>query len=488
MGIKLENYVVRNINKYPACGFNGRAKIFTDVKTVTVDNAVDVLSNALAIHAKNAAQIDYLWRYYRGEQDIQFKKKYTREKINEKVCVNRAYQIVTFHSSFFLSEPIQYISHGGDSDGLFEEVNQLNEYMRLAGKEGHDKELVDWMHICGLGERLILRPEPGDDAPFSIFTADPRKAFAIYYSGIGEEQVAGVTLGKDEKGNMQADIYTKTEHIVVVGDTATVVSSHQYDGIPLIEYELNTARMGVFEAALSILNSINTMESNAADSIVDYVNGFDVFQNCDIEDGAYSELASGGQAVKVKTSSPGMEAKVYRIASELNQQGVQTRINDLTDAYIEICGMPNRNGGSSTSDTGSAVLLRDGWSDAMSRASDTEKMFRKSEWIFDKVALNICRIQGIEVPDISKFEPKFSRNNLANLQSKVQALCEMLNNPKVHPKYAFQLSGLFDDAEKAYTVSDEYYRNIIAEREAELDRSLEATRQAVRSYESSETV
>ena len=199
-------------------------------------------------------------------------------------------------------------------------------------------------------------------------------------------------------------------------------------------------------------------------------------------------MASGGQAVKVKTSSPGMEAKVYRIASELNQQGVQTRINDLTDAYIEICGMPNRNGGSSTSDTGSAVLLRDGWSDAMSRASDTEKMFRKSEWIFDKVALNICRIQGIEVPDISKFEPKFSRNNLANLQSKVQALCEMLNNPKVHPKYAFQLSGLFDDAEKAYTVSDEYYRNIIAEREAELDRSLEATRQAVRSYESSETV
>ena len=41
-----------------------------------------------------------------------------------------------------------------------------------------------------------------------------------------------------------------------------------------------------------------------------------------------------------------MEAKVYRIASELNQTNTQTIVDDLQDAYLTICGMPNRNGGS----------------------------------------------------------------------------------------------------------------------------------------------
>lgn len=34
--------------------------------------------------------------------------------------------------------------------------------------------------------------------------------------------------------------------------------------------------------------------------------------------------------------------------------------------------MPNRNGNASTSDTGSAVIMRDGWSDAEARAKDSE--------------------------------------------------------------------------------------------------------------------
>lgn len=484
--MKLENYKVRNIKRFPPEGFTGRQKIYTDIKNVTIDNVVDVLENTLAIHARNAAQIDYLWRVYRGEQDIRHKEKYTRDSINEKVCVNRAYQIVTFMSAFFLAEPIQYISHGTNSETLFELVNTLNEYMRMAGKEGHDKELVDWMHICGVGTRMALRPEPGDDAPFSLFTPDPRRAYVVYYSGIGEPPVAGVFLGADEKGKAQADVYTATEHFLIVGDKATRVSSPQYDGIPLVEYTLNKARLGAFEVVLPILNGINKLESSGIDAIEDFVNGFDVFQNCEIEDGKYAELALGGQAVMVKTTTPGMEAKVYRIASELNQSGLQSRIDDLTDAYIEICGLPNRNGGSSTSDTGAAVMLRDGWSEATSRAGDTETQYRKSEREFDKVVLRICQNQGIEVPNINEFEPEFPRNNLANLQSKVQALCEMLNNPKIHPKYAFSLSGLFDDAEKAYTVSEEYYRQHLTEQENELAQSLEQTRRMVKGEEDSE--
>lgn len=75
------------------------------------------------------------------------------------------------------------------------------------------------------------------------------------------------------------------------------------------------------------------------------------------------------------------------VVKELNQVQTQTLKDDLYNAVLTICGMPNRNGGTSTSDTGAAVLLRDGWSLAEARAKDSEHMFKRqrrkcSSWFF----------------------------------------------------------------------------------------------------------
>lgn len=469
--------VVKALNTLPAGGLNGRRKIKTSVKRVTADNLLVVLGKALAIHRKNAAEIKYLWNYYRGMQDIRFKQKYVRENINNIVTVNRANEIVTFKTAFLLEEPVQYISHGGD-DEVSKLVNTFNEYMRAADKESADKDIVDWMHICGVGERLVRRGEHPEESPFDIYTLDPTQAFVIYSTGIGEEPMAGVIIGQDEDEVTTYDVYTVDRHYFVKNDTVSDLGNPQYGAIPLVEYANNKARMGAFESVISILNNINRLESDAVDSIQDFVNGFDVFQNCDIEDGVYSQLSLGGKAIKIKTSVQGMDAKVYRVASEINQNGVQSRIDDLTDAYLEICGMPNRNGGSSTSDTGMAVLFRDGWSEAASRARDTEIMFRKSEKQFDRVVINICKVQRVEVPELYQFDPEFPRAKLSNLQSKTQVLCELLNQPYVHPKYAYIAADLFDDREEALRAGLEWHDELERKQEEALDNIVANEREA----------
>ena len=317
----LENYIVRDLGVFPAGGMTGRRKIKTTAKEVTASNVVEILRESLSAHAENAAEISYLYDVYRGKQDVLQKTKVVRENINNKITVNRANEIVTFKTAYLLNEPIQYISNGGE-ESVSKNVNRLNEYMRSEDKESKDKEIVDWMHICGVGVRLVLDDKEmnvEDGAPFCIYTLDPREAYVIYRDGIGETPMAGVILQRDEDQETYADVYTKTEHFVIKGDTISEHYKSQYGGIPLIEYVNNDARLGAFEIVLPILNGINTLESNAIDSVEDFVNGFDVFQNCDIEDGTYSQLALGGKAVKIKTTTQGMEAKVYRIASELNQ-------------------------------------------------------------------------------------------------------------------------------------------------------------------------
>ncbi len=54
------------------------------------------------------------------------------------------------------------------------------------------------------------------------------------------------------------------------------------------------------------------------------------------------------------------------------------------------------------------------------------------------------------------------------MQSKVQVLCEMLNNSKIHPKLAFQTCGVFGDAEEAYRISAQYSE----EQQKKMERSL----------------
>ena len=153
--------------------------------------------------------------------------------------------------------------------------------------------------------------------------------------------------------------------------------------------------------------------------------------------------------------------------------------DDLYQKVLTICGMPNRNGGSSTSDTGTAVIYRDGFAEAESRAKNTEKSWLRSETAFLKLVLHICsNTQGAEIElDIHNVRPEFTRKNFSNIQSKAQVLAELLNNSKVHPKYAYIISGLFPDAEEAYRAGMEWNNTQQAEMEKTIEEAMKRERE-----------
>lgn len=480
----LENYIVRAIDMFPDECLTGRRKIRTCVSQITEENVREVLNAALPKQMVNAGEISYLWDYYRGKQDIRQKEKFYRKNINNKITVNRASEIVTFKTAFLLNGQIQYISQG---KGKSTKIAKLNEFMRAEDKESHDKEIVDWMHICGVAERLILTDKMAGEengAPFYLYTLDPREAFVIYSAGVGEKPMAGVVIRYDDNGIMFAEVWTENRKFTVTKDSV-VSESHSLGGIPLIEYENNMARMGAFETVITVLNGINQLESDAVDSVQDFVNGFDVFKNCKIEEGDYQELSLGGKAIQIRTITQGMEADVYRVTSELNQAGVQQRIDNMTEEYLTICGMPNRNGGSSTSDTGQAVIFRDGWSEAESRAQDSEKFFVRSERRFLRIVLNICKAQTDSEMSLGNLELKdigvnFTRKSLNNLQSRFQCFMEGLNSGKIHPELLFNAFGdVFGDKAKAYQMSVQYQEEQERKQREEMQEELDNERERI---------
>lgn len=442
----------------------GRRVIKTDETEVTVDNVISILDKALPYHEKNRQEIVYLWNYYKGLQPVLDRKKEVRPEICNKIVENRANEIVSFKTGYLMGEPLQYVSRGeGD---IAEAINLLNEYVFAEEKPTKDKELADWFHICGTSFRMVLPDEEvgeEDDSPFEIYTLDPRNTFVVYHNGLGNKPVLGVKYVIDDQAIVHYSCYSKFEYFEIVEGKVVKHEPHILGDIPIVEYPLNLARIGAFEIVLPLLDAINVTDSNRVDGVEQFIQALMVFYNIDISSEKYKELREEG-AIKVQDIDPNMKAKVEYLVNNMNQGETQTLKEDMYQTVLTICGMPNRNGGSSTSDTGSAVIMRDGWSAAEARAKDAELMFKKSERIFLRLVLNICKtLKGMDLR-VSNVEIRFTRRNYENILQKAQVLDLMLKNSKIHPRLAFEHCGLFVDSDLAYTLSEEYAK----EQEAKL--------------------
>jgi len=428
----------------------GRRQVYTDVETITAENVVEVLRQALSDHMVNQGEIQYLWDYYRGKTPILGKKKEVRESINHKVNVNRANEIVTFKRGYGFGEPIQYISRGTEDD-ISDEIAELNEQMFLAGKQAEDSALAEWLYVCGLGIRMAL-PGKTADEPIHVYTLDPRNSFVVRYNGLGEPVVMGVkTIIRRDGHTRVHSVYTRDMYFEIENEAIIKAEPHVLGMVPIFEYPANRARLGAFEIALPLLDAISEVESNRLDDVEQFVNSFLALLGGTIDE----ETAKKLDEHKMLCLPEGVDAKY--LSAALQQNDIQVLSDNLYSAVLTICGIPNRNGGSSTSDTGQAVYLRDGYGAAETHMQSVELEFKRSEKDFLRLVLRILRdMTGLKL-DLKNVEIKFSRRNYDNIQTKSQVLTTLLNSPKVHPQLAFAHSGLFLDPESAYLQSKEWW-------------------------------
>ena len=412
----------------------GRKIIYTDEPMITRDNLIDVLSKAANVHENNREDIKYLYDYYKGKTPILQKAKEIRSSINHKIWVNRAFEIVGFNLGYCFGEPIQYIRRG-DEESLTEDIARLNDFMYLADKSTADKELAEWMYIAGVGYRMVLSDKQDG---LRIYTLDPRNTFVIRYSGLGNPVVGAVTFVDTEDKGRIFSVYTNDKYFET--DLMAVIKEegHILGGNPIIEYRANNAMLGAFEPVLPLLDAINEIESNRLDDIVQFVNSFLAIMGAELDEDTVNKINEW----KMMSLPQGADAKYLSVA--MQQSDIQTLVDDLYQTILTICGIPNRNGGSSTSDTGAAVQLRDGWQTTEANAKSIELMFKKSEKQFLRVALNILNVQKGLVLALEHIDPKFARRYTDNILTKVQALTQLLD-AGIAPEIAVATVGIWND-------------------------------------------
>lgn len=446
----------------------GRKVIYTDADKVDESNVLEVLATSLATFRFNARQTQLLWDYYRGKHHVYERIKDIRPEVCNRIVENRANEIVSFKTGYLMGEPVQYVPHG--KEDVSDDLSKLNDYIFSEDKATKDKDLADWFHISGTSYRMVYPDKEAeeDEAPFEIYTLDPRETFVVYNSKIGERPVMGVKVVRKRKVEDIYCCWTDREYFEIVNGKITKHETHFLGDVPIIEYPANQARLGAFEIVIDLIDALNDLASDRTDGVDQFIQSLMLFKGVDITSDDFAELRRQG-ALKVPA-----DGDVKFLIQELNQSQTQTLVDYTYQTMLDICGMPNRNGGSSTSDTGAAVILRDGWSAAETRAKTTEMMFKMSEKRFLKIVLRICNFKRKMNLKLSNIEIHFTRRNYENIQDKAQVLTMMLANGNIHPELAFQHCGMFVDPEAAYLMSQRY----IEEREASEMKALEEARAA----------
>lgn len=446
----------------------GRKVIYTDVDEITGDNVVEVLRKAMLTHAKNQREIQYLYDYYKGKHPVLTRVKEVRPEIQNNVVENRAFEIISFKVGYLMGEPVQYVSQSAETDNA-DEITTLNAYMTSENKASKDKELADWFHICGTSYRMVL-PDSAvgedDEAPFELYTLDPRYAFVVYQNALGEPPVMAVKFIKRQDDTVIYSCYTKDHYWEIIGDSPLLPdkmwinfgkSRKQYFGIPIVEYPANSARLGAFEPVLGLLDALDVTLSNRVDGVEQFIQALMLFHNVDITDEDFQKLREQG-ALKYNDLDSSTQAEIKYLTAELNQTQTQTLVDHMYNAILTICGMPNRNNGSDGGSTGVAVVYRDGWSAAETRAKDSELVFKRSEREMLKKVLRICRdTTGLNLK-ISDIKIQFTRRNYENIQERVNILVSMLDNENIAPQLAFEYCNIFPDPDRAFKLSEQWKR------------------------------
>ena len=437
--------------------FYGRRQIFTDERKITDENVLDVLKKAIGVHNQNRADIELLYGYYKGRQDILDRKKEVRPEICNKIVENHAAEIVNFKTGFTFGEPVQYVYRGenpeGDNSGDDNGIAYLNRIMDEQNKASQDRELAEWFYICGIAHRLALV----ENGALQTYVCDPRNTFVVYSNDYRKEPVLACTYSNTTNGCIYS-VWSDSRFWVIKNLRNITEKKDFAGGIPIFEYRLTPTRQGSFEIVLPLIDALNNMSSNRLDGVEQLIQALIWFNNCEITEEQFDALrARGGIQTK---SSQGLPASIQILTTTLDQQQSQTFVDYLYERMLTIAAVPDRKA-SAGGNTGQALVIGQGWTMAESAAKSMEHEFKATEKRFLAFVLRCMNTAQLSSLSLGDIEIKFTRNKTDNLLTKTQGLQNQLE-AGIHPRIAIANCGLYSDPEQVFLDSAEYLQKWLA--------------------------
>lgn len=439
---------------YPLTHGRGVIRIPLSDDTLNEVTIQKYLPRILSKHAINATECNHFEHVYRGDMQILDKKRpyASEDKSNTIVVENHINYMVEFKKGYMYGNPVKYSI---DDDSLItNELSYLDRYMKDRNKARKDIDMAETVFKCGNAYRMVL-PRVRNlinlekQAPFEIYNLDNRFTFVVYSSGYTKEKIMGGVITELDSVNpdqheYEIMIYTR-EYIYKYKCYSLLPTWEMLDFksknpnplgmIPIVEFYVNTARMGVCDLAESMNNAINNMSSDSVDAINDFVNSILVFENQIVDKETKTAMDELG-AILLQTNDPSKPAKAYYLVNQLQQADVLTKYETMIKWMYNIVGVPQPTQKSTSGgDTGEARELGGGWENANTVANQHEEPLKDGDMRVLAIVLRICSMTPncpVKTLFPSDIEINFNRTRSNNILTKTQSLQTLIsmNMPK----------------------------------------------------------
>ena len=264
------------------------------------------------------ANLEKLYRYYKGEHDILQRTMLDASKPNNKIVNPFCQYISDMITGYFAGVPVAYSSDATDYMDALQVVFDAND------EQAENAELAKSASIFGRAYELIYLDE---SANICFLPLDAQEIMPIYSDSLAggvlyviryydvEDIVTGSVTTKVE-------LYTATEiNYYDKSDTGLILTAsvpHAFGAVPIVEYNNNKEQLGDFESVISLVDAYDKLES-------DSLNDFDLFAD------AYLALVGMGG-----TNTDDIASMKENRVLLLDENGsAQWLIKETPDAHIE---------------------------------------------------------------------------------------------------------------------------------------------------------
>ena len=449
----------------------GRKKILTEYKEITEQNILEVLQKSYAKHRINALEMQYLIDYELGIQPLPYEK-IVRPEINIQTTDNMANYVTEFKKGYFWGIPPIYTQRGNkehhstDSNVDSTGISALNEMMLngiCIGAE--NQKLADFVEKTGIGHRFIdpktyWNSEKIQGSYANVYTLDSRFAFCVYYAGVGQKKVLGVTYTKT-KGRNIFTCFTDKWQFEVSGGKITDQRPNLMGMIPIVEYERAVDRTGCFERQIDLMDNLNSLVSSVANDAVQRTQ--DIWWGNDVE---FPKDETTGKARKPESgqwvitySGEGKNPKIQPLASTLDTSPVLQNITETRNEILKRCFVPMQYSSEGGGSTGIATDTMSGWNATAVDAAREEQLVQgaaREELILLLKAISLAPTSKLSADDPLRrihhtdINIHFTRQKNYDLNSKINASATAVGIG-VHPRWALQMGGgVWPDVEQVW--------------------------------------
>lgn len=332
------------------------------VRTKDIQITAEVVKGVLSEFTKDVLpRMEKLADAYMGSGAITKRTRATGLPNNKLVHAFPRY-IVTMASGYLVGQPVKYTDEKQQ-----EAIAALEEAHKGSNIDSVDAELAENASTYGVGVCICYVDEESKPKAAAL---NPKEAFVVYDDTVEHRPMFGVRwMDKfDEKGKktgVTVYVHTKNEEQVYEGKTIQALAAvenkgktHQFGGVPVVEFWNNAQERGDFEPVLSLIEAYDVLESDRVNDKQQFTDAVLLLTGCTLageEDEAVVE-EEDGEEVKTKRdprtpaqrlleektlSLPDTEAKAEWLVKKSDESGAETLKNALKSDIHKMSMIPD---------------------------------------------------------------------------------------------------------------------------------------------------